>query len=67
MVKFQRSWRREAFGGLFPNASRQRWKEGEEEEEKQQEEGGGAAFNLNGLTRVITRPGNLGAQTKSWK
>lgn len=25
------------------------------------------AFNLNGLTQVITRTGNLGAETKSWK
>lgn len=25
------------------------------------------AFNLNGLTQVITRAGNLGAETKSWK
>lgn len=29
--------------------------------------GGGEAFNLNGLTEVITRAGNLGAETKSWK
>lgn len=34
--------------------------EGGEEEE-------GVAFNLNGLTQVITRAGNLGAETKSWK